>query len=495
MNYRPNVLKRRLLVLMTAMILLVCLGLFTVDKLSGTPLPFKYAVDKGKDPIKYCVVQIFDTIPFTGQVPPDVGGRYITGASTQVDINCFAWWEFIALNWCREENGFFGKPYDTLYPVQWETFITKDQLFPAGGSAPPSWNTLTAARQSIKLGGKNILTSTKVLSAGSKFSREFRSRFDSTIIDSSGSDQAAPSKGPNWRGAQNSTNVWYEVRLNKDLYNYVVQNKFYNADSQMAYVSRGTRMSLPFGKANTDTIGAIELKASWMEVNNIKDPKWKRYKLTKAIVQDLNTGLYRNTILALVGLHIFHKTKSQQSWVWATFEQVDNVPDPANPCDTCTYNFNNPHCKNCPVNQPPSYYLVPGGKGPVPIQVSRVNALDQNAVLVNTTVQQCIAQYFPGSVWQYYQLVNVIWSGLGQTAQTGMFVPLNTGILNFPGTTVANTASETYVQSNTCFSCHAYATIAASDSIASDFSFAMGAATSPPILKMKKMRMAKLKGR
>ncbi|HEX6426800.1 MAG TPA: hypothetical protein VF008_03905 [Niastella sp.] len=430
--------------------------------------------------IKYCVIG-FDTIPFTSEVPADVGGRYINNVSSQQDINCFAWWEFISLNWSLPEGDFFGKPYDTMYPVQWETYITKEDLFPPNGAPPVPWNSLQAVKKNVMLGGKRVATNSKILTVTSKVSKEAMSRFDSTVIDSSGSQQVFPFNGPNWLGAQNNTNVWYEVRLNKDLYKYVVANQFYNANNQLAYVSKGTRMSLPYGIPNTDTIGAIECKAAWMEATDINNPKWKRYKLSKAVVQDLNTGLYRNTILALVGLHILHKTQSQQSWVWATFEQVDNVPaNPGNVCDTCAYNFYNPHCSNCPPNQPPSYYIKPGGLGPAPIQVTRVNALDQSATSVNSTVQKFIAQNYPGSVWQYYQLVNVIWSqNFGKTSQDSLRVPLNTTILNQPGTNVANTTLETYIQGSACFSCHKGATIAGSETFASDFSFAMGAASAP----------------
>lgn len=438
--------------------------------------------------IKYCFIG-FDTIPFTSEVPADVGGRYINNVSSQQDINCFAWWEFIALNWSLPEGDFFGKPYDTLYPVQWETYIAKEDLFPPNGAPPVPWNSLQAVKKNILLAnGQRVATTAKVLTVASKVSQEAKSRFDSIVIDSSGSKQVFPFNGPNWLGAQNNTNVWYEVRLNKDLYKYVVANQFYNANNQLAYVSKGTRMSLPYGVANTDTIGAIECKAAWMEVTDIKNPKWKRYKLSKAMVQDLNTGLYRNTILALVGLHVLHKTQSQQSWVWATFEQVDNVPaNPGNVCDTCAYNFYNAHCANCPPNQPPSYYIKPGGPGPAPIQVTRVNALDQSATSVNNTVQKFIAQNYPGSVWQYYQLVNVIWSqNFGKTSQDSLRVPLNTTILNQPGTNVANTTLETYIQGSACFSCHKQATVAGSETYASDFSFVMGAASAPATNKKSK---------
>jgi hypothetical protein len=493
MHFRHSLFKSRLLLLATGLLLLVYLGSFSVGKLMRVKPAGKQS--DATAPVKYCTTSLTDTVPFIGQVPPDVGGRYIPAAISQVDMNSFAWWEFIALNWCAAEKGFFGQPYDTLNPVQWETYITKEQLFPPGGTTPPSWNTLTKATQLVQLNGRSTPTNLKVLRADSKFSDEFLSRFDSTIIDSGSASEAAPENGPNWLGAQNSTNVWYEVRLNKDLYNYVVKNKFYNANNQMAYVKNGTRINLPYGVANTDTVGALELKAAWMEVNDISNPKWKRYKLTKGIVQDLNTGQYRSTLLALVGLHILHKTQSQQSWVWATFEQVDNVPNASNPCDTCSYNFNNPKCTACPVNKSPSYYLKPGGPGPAPIQISRQTPLDNNALSVNKTVQACIAQQFPGSVWQYYQLVNVIWAQTRPNNQTSDTVPLNSAVLNLPGSTVANTTLESYAQTTTCFACHSYATIAGSQTFASDFSFSLGAATSPALLKQKKARLVMLRKR
>lgn len=487
--------KTRLLLIITSLLLLVYLGSMGIGKWQQGS--FTSIQQQSSPPIKYCRTSATDTVPFMAQVPSDVGGRYIPYANNQIDINSFAWWEFIALNWSTAGESHFGRPYDTLTPVQWETYITEAQLFPPGGSAPPSWNTLTAPKQRVLLNGKSTFTNLKVLHADSKFSDEFLSRgFDSTIIDSNNSGQPAPGNAPSWLGAQNSTNVWYEIRLNRDLYNYVVQNKFYNASKQLAYVQKGTRISLPFGIANTDTVGALELKAAWMEVNDIKNPKWKRYKLTKALVQDMNSGQYRQAILALVGLHILHKTESQQSWVWSTFEQVDNVPDPQAPvCDTCHYNFNDPKCTSCPSNQHPNYYLKPGGPGPKPVQVTRVNYLDGNATSINNNIQNFIKVNYPGSVWQYYQLVNVIWSQNSPNNQTSLKRPLYTGYLSLPGTTVANSTLETYAQTTTCFSCHKNATIAGSDTYASDFSFALGAATSPSLLKQKKERLMMLEKR
>lgn len=482
--------RKRMWALAACIGLAIYLGSFTVDRIRK--ISTNLQVDKAGDTIKYCKIANGDTVPFISRVPQDIGGRYIPVLSSQVDINTFAWWEFVALNWCMDDHGGFGTPYDTLHPVQWETYITKEQLFPPGGKAPPSWDALTHARQQIQLSGKQVITTTKLLTSGSKFSAEFRSRFDSTILDTNDASEAAPENGPNWLGAQNSTNVWYEIRLNRDIYNFVVNNKFYNAANQIAYTNT-QRMSMPYGILNTDTVGALELKAAWMEVNDITNPKWARYKLSKAIVQDLNTGKYRQTLLALAGLHILHKTASQQSWIWATFEQIDNLPDTTYGIRK-SYNFWNPLDTSIP-NQSPSYYLLAGGKGPTPIQVARRNPLPQQSTFVNKIIQASIAENFKGSVWQYYQLVDVIWAG-NASQQTSKYAPLNMGYLNNSGfRIVANTTLETYAQTLNCYSCHAYATIAGSDTIASDFSFSLGAATTPALLKQRLARLAKIKNR
>jgi hypothetical protein len=104
---------------------------------------------------------------------------------------------------------------------------------------------------------------------------------------------------------------------------------------------------------------------------------------------------------------------------------------------------------------------------------------------VNKTVQEAIAQAYPNSVWQYYQLVNVIWSSNpAQNPQTSDTVPVTLQAMLPSGINVANTTMETYAQNMTCTSCHRYATIAATPldtapNWSSDFSFALGNAQSP----------------
>lgn len=420
-----------------------------------------------------------DSIYFSGTVPFD--GNGYQGINNQGVADCFAWQQFIALNWPVDAAHTFGAPGD-LAQVQWETYIPENILFNDSGSAPPAWGTWDVF-QSVK-GHKDFKSlknsGVKLLSMSSKFGIGDTGAF--------GISEAAPFNGPNWLGAQNGTNVWYEVLLNKDYYDYVTQKGFYNAKTQHDSVKLGQFINFPVGASPTQ-VGAIELKIAWMEVDSPGAEKWQRYKLSQAVVVDPKTKTIRSVTVALVGMHILHKTASQPTWVWSTFEQVDNVADD----DSITgishpygYNFFNPNCsQNCTPNISPTYYL--SDSTPSPIQVTRVNAFTKTAsnIAINKTIQAAIQNKYPNSVWQYYQLVDVIW---------GQSEPLNspTDTLSAPNTiqfgqksdyaAVANTTMETYIQSNTCLDCHRFSTIApyaldaGNNKKFGDFSFAISAA-------------------
>ncbi len=378
-----------------------------------------------------------------------------------------------------------------------------DVMFPPGGARPPAWGTLVSPQFAAKFKTQKLLmnpTKTKLLTFTTKFAA------DTTfgMIP----DQAAPFGKPNWLGAQNNTNVWYEIKLNKDYYDFVVRNGYYNAVTQHDSVKNNVPISFPPG-GYTGPVGAIEVKAAWMEVDNINSPKWQRYKLSRATVFDSASGKLRETAVALVGLHILHKTQNQPTWVWATFEQVDNVPDANNETPPYGYNFYGANCTSrqvtlngggtvtvgCTPNTSPPYNLSQAA--PVPIQVTRLNLLDaSNAVPINDSMRNYIRKFYPQSVFQYYELVDVIWSNGSQQHPTKPIpvpFPLNTAGMASGTPIVANTTLESYVQNtNTCFSCHKFSTIAplpsdsARNNIFGDFSFAISAAQYPASMVKKK---------
>ncbi len=428
-------------------------------------------------------------INFNAQVPGD-----LLSFNNQSQADCFAWQEFISLNWPTNPSDSFGTPYNQN-PVQWETYIPREVLFQPGGTAPPQWGTLVSDQYAGLFNSQKLVfhrSKTKLLTFTSKVNST------DTLIDLS-VHQAAPQGKPNWLGAQNGTNIWYEIMLNEDYYNFVVKNGYYNAKTQHDSVKAGIPVNFPQG-VYQGAVGAIELKAAWMEVPNPTAPQWSRYKLSTATVLDPGSNKLRNTTVALVGLHILHKTHNQPTWVWATFEQIDNVPGVSgSPTPPFGYNFYNSQCTarnvqvktksgdstvtvTCTPNTSPPFYLMQNK--PVPIQITRNNPIDPiDATPINTMMQNNIRQFYSSSVWQYYQLVDVIWSqSLQPDPATPIQAPRNLNLSSMTSGTsvVANTTLESYVQkTNTCFTCHVYSTIApfppdsVNNNVFGDFSFAI----------------------
>jgi len=391
-------------------------------------------------------------------VPKDIA------LTRQADANCFAWQEFIALNWAASSAmrgqpdpnapaSQFGEPNDQR-PTVWESYKESDEVFLADARDPGPWNTW--------FNGVNV----KVLGGMlSEFSPE-------PILDLSNIGQASP--GNPWLTAQNKLLTLYERRMNEDEYNYIVGNKLYDADVQQAFVQSpginlpdGTAASAPYG-----TVGSIETKAAWLELPNPAD--WPRYKISKAVVS--YPGQQPKTVIVgLVGLHIIHKTALGQQFIWATFEHKQNGPDRlqvAKKAFNPPYTYYNPACDpktdyyKCVANANPSE--INNGKNPfdAPIQVVRETPIpsrpNNDVVGLNRYVWDQIAAQNRNSVFLNYELVNTLWSNQNTPIQPGAHIPLIAAQLS-PGPSqepVANTTMETYVQSLTCLSCHASAAIA-----------------------------------
>jgi hypothetical protein len=402
----------------------------------------------------------------------------------QADANCFAWQQFIALNWTASSSyrgqpdtsvppSRFGMPNDQGATV-WETYKESDEVFLADAKNPGQWNSWPAGDRAKVLGGMR-----------SEFSPE-------PTLDLSDIGQA--SVGSPWLTAQNKLLTLYERRMNEDEYNYIVRNNLYNALTQQTFVvSPG--INLPDGTASSAAygpVGAIETKAAWLELPNPAD--WPRFKISKALVTYPGQKP-RTVVVGLAGLHIIHKTALGQQFIWATFEHRENAPDAtqvANRKFTPPYTYFNPRCDpatdhyKCVANANPT--VVNGGKNPydAPMQVVRTTPIptranDDVAGLNEYVWSQVIARQNPKSVFLSYQLVNTLWSNQNTTIQPGARTPLIAAQLS-PGPSqepVANTVLETYVQNLTCITCHASAPIATVTPSASTKIFDPATAGSP----------------
>ena len=163
----------------------------------------------------------------------------------QNSLNCFAWQEFIALNWTAkavnlpagvDAKAYFGRPGDYT-PTVWETYSDIHDVFQPDGVPPPSFGQLPETPTTC-YGGNG--SRRRVLTRTSKFSVEVDIPEDIA--------EAFPFDGsPNWLADKDGNQVYYEIMINKDEYDYIVQNELYNALTGYLLSAGGQHVDLPRG--------------------------------------------------------------------------------------------------------------------------------------------------------------------------------------------------------------------------------------------------------
>ncbi|HYC91662.1 MAG TPA: hypothetical protein VEO54_20760 [Thermoanaerobaculia bacterium] len=345
---------------------------------------------------------------FVPYIPPEAID--IAGATTRTPMaEDHAWALFVALNWPAPQNGKYNGvpdrnnviggrtaggedvPAAPAGPTVWQTYMDTNDLFLPGAAKPASFD----AKQSIPAPCKSVARDGhRVLRMTEKVSDVLQSIHEAN---------------PNVRLiAQNGKEVWYEVRVNRAYYDYVVNNGLYNSNNR-----KGKKISFPAGSSTGRGEGAIRVKAAWMEIT---DRAQARYLYTsEALLYSPKTSRCRAATMGLVGLHIVHKTETFPSWVWATFEHVYNAPDVADvqsgqvTVPPPGFWFYDPKCKDCLWNQPP----LNNDPHPRPTQVVRyppvVSSGSTNREALNTSFSAALRQLGSANVWQYYGLVDAQW--------------------------------------------------------------------------------------
>jgi hypothetical protein len=388
---------------------------------------------------------------FNPAIPKDLITHDVGAIGFQPFVDILAWDTFISLNWPVPEKivergvpdpqnvigGLYssggegtGPKISPTGPTVWETFKDTNDIYLPSGTRPTSFDTPESIPPACQqLAVANPIAAKRTLMLTSKFGELVRS------------DKQADG---NRLVDQNGMNVWYEVKLNRVYYDYVVSNGFYNSKNQL-----GKTIAFPFSANNRGRDATIKIKAAWkvMGLLGSKHPDdRRRFYTTEALVLDPVTGKCRQELLGLVGLHIVMKTGLLPQWMWATFEHKDNAPDQGTtPVSGEQFNFYNPGCPQCPVNQPPA-------KGSqVPTQVVRVVPVDDVAASNNAIYQMALETLRVDNVWHNYQLVDAQW-GASATPIGRPNQPLF----------LANTTLETYLQGSTvkpadphgCINCH-----------------------------------------
>ncbi len=333
--------------------------------------------------------------PISSTTPYDVDTALETKlmAENKVDdvqrmFDILAWQMFISVNWPTDAKGTpTPRITDNGIPI-WESWKESFEIFKPDGSAPTPWGSPQdiPAHIQVKMDKK-----ARILFRTNKFA-EFMAADTANEID-----QAFTK--PIWD--QNGNIVRYEIRMNREITDYITQNELYNLNGQAAFSKKGQQVSFPVGSRNKT--GVMEIKVAW----KILDPKTdiaERYYTTDAYVLNPDQT-YSLKKVGLIGMHISTKTESSPQWIWATFEHVDNLE--TNPLTNfhgkpLRPSFYDPACAICPVNKFPDT-----NAHPIRNQIQRVLPIPMATQELNQSVQKMLAK--EKSFWQYYQLIGTQW--------------------------------------------------------------------------------------
>jgi len=360
----------------------------------------------------------------------------------------YAWQAFAALNWPLLPDGSVQKDLAGSGPPQWTSWRENYELYSRKHSYTRSWSNPRHLFQRKNLPPVGQIPATDMEDRG------VRVLFDVQPAGSEPGDQ--PEDQILWD--QSGDPVFYEVVLNRTVFDFTVQNGLYTRDGQITYYKRmGDVIAhggfFKYGSCTTQSaLGAVSLKLAWKVLRASDDPT--RYVTMRAWVPSADNSTWTPVQVGLVGMHIAHKTlSSNQRWLWSTFEQVDNVR--VDDADVLEYakagkrlvpSFTDLTCVTCPVNVPPE--PVDGGRR---TQVHRTVAIPDSLEKLNDDIQQILRRSAPRSPLRYYELIGVQFTTDSNEDPAPATEGLPESITNKGGgrpdpTYLTNSAMETYQQ-------------------------------------------------
>jgi hypothetical protein len=348
----------------------------------------------------------------------------------------YSWRSFIALNWPAKAGAANrGLPdrtkafSDVSGPRVWSTWKSRYEIFQREGAIPAPWASYDGENPCGDGFSNEVLT----LSSFTAFGDFNQATFDLEDIG-------------NPLVAQTKQYVRYEVRVNQQEFDSIVDHKWFLASNLPTASS-----PVPFND------GSIQVKAAWRILTPADTPaiRARYYIIPDAQVFDVASAKCATQDIALVGFHIVAKTPSRPQWIWSSFEHVDNVPgittEPKPPAGI-PLSFNDPNKPQAldPPQIPPAISPItnPPLASPTAMQVIRKQELSRASMSMNNVYWNL--PEIKGTVWQNYMLVMTQWPN--EPLPEG---PSNSGN-PFPiSGSLSNTTMETYFQEGTsCLQCH-----------------------------------------
>lgn len=438
---------------------------------TDNPIPIRFCADTSQGDnlcpqLPYEVIH--DFLPgYTAFLDPDI----------QPAFDIFSWQSFVGLNWPADSA---GNPLGNSIadhpgaPRVWEHYPDIAEVFDSG--AP------------LLLQVKNARTSNqKFFYMISKFSK-----LRDSIVDVLNPDERPLID-------RNLNFAVFEVRTNPVEANFLINNNLTTAKGiDNFYRTHNDSFALPTsvapapGKVASD--GSMEIKTSWRILDTSKGDDPSRYYTREALIfVDAGNSVSGKAFtikakVGLTGMHIVRKTARFTTWVWSTFEHVDNTPDniqeaqQMNP-HPATWSYYSTATLGLTPNQPAPY--LPGDSGSYKFDSVKPYAKRYAAAVFGesdsqrvygTQAQRVYPIYYrtqqvnkawqnklQGTVWANYKLIGSQWTSADPGVKKSPNVPAMLG----------NSSLETFqLISASCITCHTGASIQfGKDTIRTDFSF------------------------
>lgn len=407
-------------------------------------------------------------IAISATPPQDIPGG--APAASLEAAATFAWQEFIALNWpakagtrdIADTTQKFGAP--GVQPLVWHTYRAKNEIFPGGNSPTvgPHGMTAIAPYYGYDAAPQYVYASSAgqiaACAAQPRVSTPAWINLDEVTqiaLDSmyAGVVPAAPTPVNS-----NPQLIRFMAKANLAEYAYVVQNKFwYNkpGSPRKAALANfvtavGTNNFPPAGSIISFPTGTFEVKAAFRPLT-ADEKSGQRFYTTQVRYYEkgANGVCFREDQWGLVALHIIQKTPSAPAFIYATFEQADNllttvngatvpvedenghIVHPSSPATTPVLRYKDATTDPksyptvsivgpdyCKLGADPHLFYrnsstqlgLPSG-GNICLN-QRDHAIPSPIIAVNQAAHQAIAAYtrqngIANSPWSYYKLVNV----------------------------------------------------------------------------------------
>jgi hypothetical protein len=440
----------------------------------------------------------------------------------------FAWEEFFALSWPAGPNptardtpsascAFGDQSQNCGGPLVWQTFRGKVEIFPGDGNPPPGYSstdpsfgydappqyTYGAIHRPVICQNPTPLPPTAWVNLDET---------DQISVDSMYAGVVSVPPSPLNSAPQL---IRFVAKANRAEYVYIAKHGWWGdkapnkapTAATAAYVKQNMRdppdgnnyVLLPPNGDTTLPGNSIEVKAGW-RVLNPSEMSSGRFHTTTVRYYEKENGqtCYQQATFGLVSLHIIQKTPLAPYFIYASFEQADNIldangnpvedadgnvaltppcrSDQKSPCPTTpSVTLNDTATVNAPSYVPPQVVLDPSTAAyctsststPPPNQLfylntsglaglptggyicvnTRDNAIPQVIIDTNNKAHNLIRTYsgqngVQNSVWQYYKLINVQYQPIDKD-HAGLYGPPNPGEDNPSTYYLANIVVET----------------------------------------------------